>query len=219
MKNKVEETFENFRNEIEKLIGVKNLQFVFPFAHDNLKFEFENRIIEIITEINNSLGEINFLENAEKFSIYLYDKMIFNKSCGELYGLKSSKYYKDVYNRLNPILVNERSKRGLENSNVKEYNPKKPVKNEFNKPIIKQKQVLLFMQLIKSHKLIISDIDDTVLSAYFEIMTGFSGEKLRQDSSKLKKEDIEYTKEDINQLKDILINMSKDLDKVKVKLS
>lgn len=94
---------------------------------------------------------------------------------------------------------------------VKEKTKKKHLVYDYNKPVIKQSQVLLLMHYLRKNSVLINDIDDSALSECFSTLTGFSSEQLRKKYVDFKKDDITYKPEEIFELKELLIKVSKDI--------
>ncbi|SMC95044.1 hypothetical protein [Pedobacter nyackensis] len=94
---------------------------------------------------------------------------------------------------------------------VKDKARKKHNVHDYNKPVIKQSQVLLLMHYLRKNSVLINDLDDSALSECFGALTGFSGDQLRKRYVDFKKDDIEYKPEEILELKDLLVKVSKDI--------
>lgn len=94
---------------------------------------------------------------------------------------------------------------------VKEKTRKKQAVYDYNKPVIKQSQVLLLMHYLRKNAVLIRDIDDSTLSDCFGTLTGFSTEQLRKKYVDFKKNDVKYKPAEINELKELLVKISKDV--------
>lgn len=96
------------------------------------------------------------------------------------------------------------------NEDIKKTRKKHPV-HDYNKPVIKQSQVLLLMHYLRKNSVLINDIDDSALSECFGTLTGYSIEQLRKKYVDFKKDDIKYKPAEIIELKELLIKVSKDI--------
>ena len=94
---------------------------------------------------------------------------------------------------------------------VNQKTKKKHAVHEYNKPVIKQSQVLLLMHYLRKNYVLIHDIDDSALSECFGTLTGFSSEQLRKKYVDFKKDDIKYKPEEIIELKELLVKVSTDI--------
>lgn len=80
---------------------------------------------------------------------------------------------------------------------------------DYNKPVLSQQQFVCFLSLLKSHKLVISDISKVNLAEAGHLLSGYSKETIRQSLSKEFELKEQLSEEDRSELKAILINLSK----------
>lgn len=76
---------------------------------------------------------------------------------------------------------------------------------------------MALMHLFKKFKIVNKDLTDTALADSFGTLTGYVGTQLRKDFSEFNKDEILFKDDEINSLKEILVQMSKELDKLPLK--
>ncbi|TKC57624.1 hypothetical protein FBD94_20320 [Pedobacter hiemivivus] len=210
------ELFKTYKEGLSQCCDIERYDFVFQGSHFMLDDQFE----KLSKELYKSITEINTPESLpllKEFIDFIYYQHMLGVNSPSKYGKKSAKQYLRVYNFLKGHL-NYLETKGGQTSNAKQsVEFRKPVLSEYNKPAINTKQVLILMKCFRENNLVNKEITDKALSECFGTLTGYSGEQLRKDYTKLNKDEIQFKPEELDTLKDILIKMSQDLSKLPLK--
>lgn len=212
----MENFFEGIKSKLAGSCSLERYEYVISSSHFLLDGYFE----EIYAEITQSLKHLKTTDEEvlKDFRSYIYLQGNIYQNSNSIYSRKCAaqmdRIFRLVDGQLNYLL---KQSAGDKKSEQTTKNVKTPKLSDYNRPDLNTKQILALIKILQRNGAFNKDLTDTALTDSFGKLTGYSSEQLRKNLTEYNKNEILFKQEEIQQLKDIAVQISKELDKLPLK--